>query len=412
MSGGSPISPVVVPYNSFGQAIPLNADAFGRLRVSSPQSLFDSKQVYSAQTELFDTALVGAGSITYQPLRSSTALAVAGAGDSAVRQSKRYVNYQPAKSQLMFATFVMTGGLAANLRRRVGSFDATNGIFLEADGVSLNVVRRTDVSGVVVDNPVPQASWNLDTMDGSGPSGVVLNLANSQILVVDFEWLGVGTVRIGFVINGLIIWAHEFRNANMLSSVYMRTPNLPVRWEVSSSGPAGALEAICCSVMSEGGQEPLGTTRSADNGIVGVAIGTTLSAILSIRLKAAFNRATVTPRSLGVVSTTNANARWALLLNPTFSGGAAAPVWASVATESPIERDVTRVGALGQITAEGLRLGSGYFTSDTNTVQVPLESIVTLASSIAGVSDIMVLAIQSLSGSDTYYGALNWLEAS
>ena len=79
------------------------------------------------------------------------------------------------------------------------------------------------------------------------------------------QWLGVGRVRVGFNINGVIYYAHYFNNANNLGSVYMSTPNLPVRYEVSSTGGSVTLDQICCTVQSEGGNSQMGTIRSINS---------------------------------------------------------------------------------------------------------------------------------------------------
>src|SRR5210317_2571124 len=233
-------------------------DAFGRLRVSSPLTIFDSKNVMS-KNSLFDESLTGSGTVSYTANKSTVNLNVTTAsGDKVIRQSKRVMSYQPGKSLLNFNTFVMNTQ-TENLEQRVGMFDANNGIFFEDTGTGYQFVRRTYTSGSAVDTAVAQSSWNGDKLDGTGESGYDLNPELATIMFMDFEWLGMGAVRCGFVIDGKFITAHSFYNANDLSTVYMQTANLPIRYEIETTGTisgAAVLQQVCSTTIIEGGDTP------------------------------------------------------------------------------------------------------------------------------------------------------------
>ena len=144
-----------------------NVDAFGRVRVSEPLTIFDSKNIMS-QNNLFAETTANGGSVVYTANKSTVNLNVTEAASSkTVRQSKRVMSYQPGKSLLIFNTFVMNT-LTANLKQKVGLFDANNGIFFTADGTTLKIVRRTYTSGAAVDTEISQSSWNGDTLNGTG----------------------------------------------------------------------------------------------------------------------------------------------------------------------------------------------------------------------------------------------------
>lgn len=235
-----------------------------------------------------------------------------GSTDRATRQSHRFHAYVPGKSQLVLMTFMM-GAAKTNVVRRVGYFDDNDGLFFEQNGtVDVAVVRRTSTSGSVVDNRIVQADWNLDTLDGNGPSGIVLDLLKAQILVIDFQWLGIGRIRYGFDIGGVIVYVHEILNANKLDTVFMRTPTLPTRYEILNSGTTArqsTMKEICCSVASEGGYNLPGYEFSVSRGIVNRAV-TSLTPILAIRLKNEFpsgenNRRTAKFLNAGVITETN-----------------------------------------------------------------------------------------------------------
>lgn len=394
-----------------------NVDAFGRLRSSAPAGIFDSKQIYDDQPLLFSLHTANGGSTTYVQSKAATTLnAGANPAGRALRQTKRYLNYQPGKGQLGFITFNLNG-VVPNVEKSVGIFDDNNGIFLRINGDgTVVVVRRSNVSGVVVDDEVPQENWNVDPMKGTGPSGVTLDLSKVQILVVDYEWLGVGSVRIGFDMGQAIVYVHHFEAANLATTVYMQTPNLPVRWEVANDGVPGAatsIDAICCSVQSEGGVNPLAVQRTVGQGVVPASADTTLRSMFSIRLKAAYNRATVFPLNSSVVTTdTGIDYYGQLILNPTF--GTPLSTWTGV-TNSPVESSVEVVPVSnGTLLGEfyGISGSPGKSGSASLTTSADLNSVLALASDYAGTSDILTVAVRTLSGtsSNSMYALMDWIE--
>lgn len=231
-------------------------DAFGRLRVCQPFTLFESQQRFGLDVS-FKSNVASGGSITFIPTQSSANLTVTNTvGSFAARETAYTFKYQPGKSLLNLLTFTMAPVSPGNTRQRVGYFGTDNGFYLElANGVEF--VQRSNVTGTVAFSNVAQVNWNGDNLLGSGPSGLTLNLTKSQILWIDMEWLGVGSVRMGFVINGVFITCHTFQHANLGVGAYITTACLPVRYEIQTlNGAAPAtsnLTQICSTVMSEGG---------------------------------------------------------------------------------------------------------------------------------------------------------------
>ena len=245
---------------------PMSLDAFGRLRVSNPYTLGDYKHVYGLNTNFFDVSFNG-GSITFEPYKSCALLdSSVNSTGYAIHQTKIYHNYLPGKSQYVYSTFCFLAS-ATNVTKRTGYFDASNGIFLELQDASLNFCIRSDASGGVLTlDTAPQSTWNIDKCNGTGLSGFNLDITKAQIFFTDFEWLGVGKVRCGFINEKAeLIIAHEFRHANSVTYPYMRTPNLPIRCEVRNTGiPTGStkIRQICSTVMSEGGDAVIGQNWS------------------------------------------------------------------------------------------------------------------------------------------------------
>lgn len=248
-------------------------DAFSRMRVSDPFTLFNSKNLN--RKEDFDWSELTAGTgtaATYVANSAAVALSVSGTtAGSMVRQSRRRFHYQTGKSQLFFLTANIKG-LVANVTKAVGAFDQNNGLFFKFTDVAA-VTVRSNTSGSVVDTDIPQANWNLDKLDGTGPSGYTVDWTRNHIFLIDYQWLGTGRVRFGLDLDGEIVYVHESLHANVLDKVYMATPNLPLRYEIANdgSGAATTLEQICCSCVSEGGTlEPYGqfkTISTPSNGI-------------------------------------------------------------------------------------------------------------------------------------------------
>lgn len=383
-------------------------DAFGRQRVSDPHTLFDSKQVFDAQTLFWDDAETSGGGTgtSHSANRASSTLSVtADTAGQRVRQTYRRFNYESGKSQLVLMTFVL-GDAAEGITRRVGTFDANNGLFLEQDVNGIGVARRSYVTGAAVDTLVRQSSWNLDKLDGTGESGVTLDMTKTQILVIDYEWLGVGRVRFGFNVDGVTYYCHEFLNANNLTSVYMSTPNLPLRYELTNDGTGGAatLECICASVMSEGGTNGTGKTVYISNGgtHVDCNVADTVYALVGIKLKAAYLGATVQVEDVNFLTETATAFEWSVVWNPTVAGSFSY----SDVTNSAVQR---AVGATANTVTGGLAVAGGYASATAQSraaISTDIKSALTLGSSISGTADALVLCARPLANSADISGGL------
>lgn len=375
-----------------------NTDAFGRVRVSQPYTLFDSQNRYAADNQ-FDVATTGTGTTTYLANEAAVKMEVtAGGVGSVLRQSYRSFPYQPGKGLLVLATFVMDGNQSLNLTQRVGYYNDQNGVFFQRIDGTYSFVLRSYVTGTVSDaRTVTQANWNGDKLDGTGESGYTLDPSKAQILWMDFEWLGVGAVRCGFIINGEYIVCHTFNNANEIANVYMTTAILPVRYEIqtTTSAVAASMKAICCSVVSEGGFEQTSVDHVARRTSVLASIGTTFLPLVSIRLASGRTGAVVLPNRVQALPTTSQNYEVALIKNPTLTGAS----WAAVPTDSNVEYDVAATAL-----SNGLIVQTDYTTASVAGGTPGLAAAtgynfdLQLGASIAGTSDIYTVAIRTVSG--------------
>lgn len=388
-------------------------DAFGRLRVSEPRTLFDSKLLVSDMPTLFwdDQQTTGSGtSSTYLQADARQRLAVSNTtAGTRVRQTFRRFNYQPGKSHTSFMTFNLNGG-TANVTKRLGLFDASDGIIFQLEGTTpAFVVRKAGV-----DRVYPQSGWNLDQLNGSGYSGFTLDLTKVQIFYFDFEWLGVGSIRLGFVIDGRIIIAHQIDHANIETSVYISTPNLPLRYEISNSGAGAAatMDCICSTVNSEGGLDDTGVERGIDNDTTGfvTANNANLYPVLGIRLKSTHLSATVRLVSFNLLCTSTATYRYAVCFNPTLAG--TAPTWIPL-TNSALEyatpTNATTVSSQNLIVASGYDQQGGGFTPSSSG---EIKGFLTIGSNIAGLGDqLWLCAARITGGSETFLASMRWRES-
>jgi len=409
-----PISGTVNATLTGTSAVTLGAaatDAFGRLRVSNPYTLFDGGLRYFDNTYKWDQVDSGSVSSSFLPNESSILMNATGAG-SAIRQTKQVFSYQPGKSLLVLLTFVMNTP-TAGVTQRAGYFGAQNGVYFEIDGTDINLVIRKYTAGSVdsTTEKISRASWNGDRLDGQGGqsniSGVTLDVTKSQIFWCDVEWLGVGSVRCGFVINGQFIVSHIFHHANILDRVYMTTASLPVRYELVSTGPAASMRAICSTVISEGGYANRSQSRAIGTALTGKDLSNTVyRPLVCLRMKSTALDSIVIPTAFDVYGLQQAAFVYRIILNPTLTNAD----WTSAGTNSTVEYDISATALSGgSVIAQGIFVGSnkgGSAQVSNNEVDFSQQ----LGRTIAGVSDIWCLAAIATTNNDDAVGVVNWQE--
>lgn len=352
------------------------SDAFGRLRVSEPYTLFDTQALYFDHGQ-FANSITGTGNVVYVQNQSSYQLNVGSTnGDSVIRETVKAFPYQPGKSQLTLNTFCFNTP-KTNLRQRVGLFDANNGVFFENDGTTNYMVIRSASTGV--EERIAQADWNVDTLLGTGgtsnPSGYTLYPQRTQIMFADVEWLGVGSVRAGFVINGAYVICHQFNHANQPGNtkVYMTTATLPIRYEITNTGnTAGASMAtqICSSVISEGGFQLAGSgnPRAASH-VLGTPVrlpnDQSFKPVISIRLKSTNLNAVVIPINYSLVPVAQSVFQYRIYKKAITSGGS----WVDSAADSSVQYNLAPTALVSGDIAEQTFLNSSNQSSQAPTQQ-------------------------------------------
>lgn len=386
-------------------------DAFGRMRVSQPHTLFDSKLLFDKNPLFWDEAITNAsGNATssHSTVNASVSMYVE-PGDTIIRQTFTHWNYQPGKSTLIFMTTNLSTSGATGITARVGQFTATNGLFFEYSNGALYIVKRKNG----VDTRTAQANWNIDRLDGTGVSKYNIDPSKAQILVIDYEWLGVGTVRYGFVVDGAIYYCHLEHHANNISSVYTSIPNNPLRYEIRSAAASGAsatMQHICSTVIVEGGL-PEGIRRTVSTAGTHIDANTvdTAYAMLGVRLKSTRLSTMVRFTDVStIVETANGQYEWFLAYNPTIKVDVTPITWVDLSNSScQYARGVT-ANTVTELSWSSIGF-SGWGTTANPSSAISDESYY-LGSTIAGTPQEAWLCVRPLTANEDIQGSLMFRE--
>lgn len=385
--------------------------SFGRQQVSNPDVLLQLTHIYDNNSLLESTATTGSGTVTYVSNQAANVLEVTGAGTAAV-QSRVLGLYQPGNLLTVLLTGVLdNNNNQANTVGEIGYFNSGNGLFFRLTGPSTYaVVIRSDVSGSPVDTVIPQSNWNVDPLDGTGPSGVTIDFSKTQIFKIDFEWLGVGTVRFGLSINGKYIYCHIKDNANVMGTVYMRTPYLPIRYALTSTGGNAQLQQCCSTIITDGLQvivgRPFSVVRSAT-----IGIGATRAPILSFQFKTGSKNRSINAKikSISVVSTSGANFVVEVWLFQDIATASTILTGASFTSANAISAMNYDESATAVTVTNGFLVSSKLSSNNNDLLNID-TGFLKMTSNISDVSDIVVVAVFTLGGKETFSASVDWEE--
>lgn len=388
-------------------------DPFGWLRTGQRKVAFEYSGRYDQGLLLWEHSLQGTGAITHNALTGGNTLSTGGTAINAkaIRQSHEYHLYLPGRGRLAVIGFIF-GTAETNLRRRVGLFDADNGCFLDQQSTGLAIVTRSNVSGSIVDTSVAQSSWTLDKLDGTGSSGVTINVATANAFVIDNVGYNGAKMRFGFIIDGRIIYAHEVDNLNTISSLAIGSFDLPVRYQIENTGTTSGtntMVASSCVVYNEdGGSEEIGYQFTASNGTTAKSI-TTRAPVLSIQPKATFNsitnRAHVHLKSFNMLVKTN-DILFEIVRGGTLTGAA----FASVGANSITNYDTTASAITGGEVLDSGYVASGFGATGEGASEEFLGRLA-LTNDFAGTTpDILSLVATSMTGTASVAAAMTWEE--
>ena len=391
-----------------------DVDAFHRLRTADPFSLFSSFNEFGGNSREFVTLASGTGVMTFLPNEASLELSTGGTanGASFKRQTRLSWFSSSGRSLLIYMSFTF-GAAFTNSRKRVGWFDDRNGIILEQTSTGVRLIKRTDIGGSVNDSlSIEQANWNIDPLNGSGPSGFNIDWTRRQTLFIDIQYTGTGRGRIGFIVGGVITFCHEFSSGNVPLLSQIRTPTLPLRMEVENTGVASGIATLKITGMSltaEGDPTiPRGALNGCSNGITEIGV-TTRRPILSFRAKATVNglpnRGWIIPYDYSLIARTN-NAYLEIVVPTSLTGA----VWTSAGPDSIAEFDVSATAFTGggpvirNFVTAGSGSTSGVALSDI--IDRYPQTVDALTNGQLAVS----MVVTAFSGTTNVSGTFNWRE--
>jgi len=367
----------VIPINVGVSTISPVGDTFNHIRVASPSNLFEANHNFDLLPLTFQSVLTGStASLTYsQPY----ALLNVGTtnGDKVVFQSKRYIAYQPGRSQTVSMTFVPA---ANNALSGAGYTDGTDGVAFEQDntGIYINFVSSTIASQRIL-----QANWNLDTLDGYGsaknPSGIRLDWTQAQHIYFDFAWHGVGILRCGFYLKGQIVFVHQFFFSNTQAGAFWRTGSLPLQFYVKSLGSAATMKAICSSVHLEGGASDVvgliwAQGRTSAKSVTGTSAIPLITLRPSLTHNGLVNRATVVPITYSIKTDTDVLIQ--LIVNGTLTSASFSAVSANGYADTDTSATAIsggRIIATSYTAANNSNTNSIYSGVDSRVISLTLD---------------------------------------
>ena len=384
-----------------------------RVKVSTNEITDFATFTRSKDEDIFDELITGTASATHEPYLGMVKLEVGGdAGDEVIRQTNRVQRYIPGR-QAEVAMSMIFGTPTTGVRRRFGLFDELNGFFFEdsGDGTYRCTLRRNTAGGIVEES-FARDEWNVDPLDGTGPSGITADPTAIQHMTIEFEWYGAGMVEWNFVIDNNKYPIHRIYHANTHDHPWAAKAALPIRIELTNvAGTAGTHTFYqgSHSMTVEAITELLGRQNSVSNAITGKTLTTanTFYPLVAIRLKSDSLDSVVLPDEFSGATLDNTNIFVRAIENPTITGG----TWVSMGDDSAVEYNLTATGFTG-----GSILNTTYISSG-NMGQVgkfPNRSITQLSrittTTLGDTSGIFLLAIASVGANKKGWASLGWIE--
>jgi hypothetical protein len=386
-----------------------NLDAFGRLRTAAVTNLLDIKHVYDKNPLQVSEVTAGTATSVFSQQYARVRMSTSANNDLVIRKSKTHPIYQPGKSQLIEASF-SNFQIETNVIKRVGCFQSTtgspynsifDGFFLESNGVTSAVTFNIFLSG--------SCTFSADTTTWNPTEFNPINFDWSQtnLLTVDYQWLGVGRLRFGMILSGQTFYFLDFTAANNISTVYMSSPNQPIRYEIRQVGVgSGNFDMLCSQSSSEGSLNGLYSTVSIPH-----TATTTLSTsgtkypYIGYRLKEGYISVTSQFSSISILNTSNDNYLMTMEFNPTLSS---TPSWTDIpnsAFQYSLGNGTPTITSPGHVMTS---LIGEAGTSALTTTKID-DNQIRPGQNVNGTRDEMWICITPLSNNATFNGAADVL---
>lgn len=390
--------------------------ALGRLKTSSQNVLLDISFCYNLQPLYLNTRIVGSGTANFNSSDDSCYLSTTtNSSDSAIIQSRQYFKYV-AGNCYRASVGSNPGSTIPNVTKRIGLFDSNNGMFFQFTSNGVSVVIRSSLSGSVVDTIISQSNWNSDKLDGTGLSGITLDINKYNVFSIEFTWQGSGCIRFGILGDEGTVYCHEVTNFNILNVPFMETATLPMRAEISNSATTSGSSVL--KIWSIGYQDEISSlnkaklTFSVSTGTTALSTTTTLKPLLSIKPSQTFNgetnRINMFPETIQILAG-SVNTLIRVYLNPTLSGTS----WVNVDTNSSAQYDISSTSISGgtKILEFYVPANSGLLSPTVSGASgMELQRLILSQNINASSQDVLTVAAVSLGGGTNTYGAITWSE--
>lgn len=337
--------------------------SFNELRVAERTKVVELKSIFG-KSNLRDIYIeTGTGTITNNLGDDTYALQVSDADDVARLQSAERGRYVAGLQGEVGIAARLPSSLTGNQSIKIGLFDDSNGLYFKYTSSGLNVSILRDG----VETNIPRDDWNVDKMDGTGPSGINLTITNGLIWKIIFSWYGFGAINyyintthpITKVHNNYLVHVHD-----PATNTSIKNPNLPLSVELANNG---TVATTTCNVS--GRQYSLlgkydAITRINSHYRVGRAVNSTVNflPIISIRRKQGYlgNPVSALETDFG----TNQDLFVQIRVNNTLTGASFGNVTDTSPNDTAVEVDTTATALTGGIPIwTGLVSGTSRFGS-------------------------------------------------
>jgi hypothetical protein len=416
---GNPISVVGTTTNPWGkQVLTVDDDtvqhtSHNRRKVSTYEITDFATFPFTKNDNDFDEQITGTASATHQPYLGMVQLSVGGtAGDQIIRQTRRVQRYLPGR--MNEATFaIILDGVSAGIRTRVGVFDYYNGAYFEHDGTDYYCVIRRNTASGVVEERTARADWSDDKLDGNGPSGITINYANIQMMVIEYEWYGAGQVEWKFVINNNAHSVHRANHANIHDHTWSAVGALPLRCELTNvTGATGTHTMLqgSHSFLTEGTTTLLGKQLSISSPVTGYNLATagTFYPVVAIRLKSNALNSVVLPDeyAAGLLDKTDMFVR--VIEKPTTVTGG---TWVSAGDDSPLEYNITATSFTGGNIASTKFISEKQMGESLTFPERAITQIGRKTTTLLGdTSEVFLIAAAATNNDKHAWASLGWIE--
>jgi len=308
-----------------------NLDAFGRLRTAAVQNLLDIKHTFDKNPLQVSEVTAGTATSIFDQQYARVRMSTSANNDLVIRKTKTHPIYQPGKSQLFEGSF-SNFQIEPNVIKRVGCFQSTtgspynsvfDGFFLESNGVTSAHTFNIYLSGSCSFS-ADSTTWGTTEFNPNN-----FDWSQSNLMTVDYQWLGVGRMRFGMVLSGQTIYFIDYTAANNIPTVYMSSPNQPIRYEIRQVGVgSGYFDMICSQTSTEGALNGLYSTVSVPyTAATTMLLSGTKYPYIGYRLKEGYIGVTSQFDSISILNTSNDNYLMSMEFNPTLSS---TPTWVDI----------------------------------------------------------------------------------